>query len=98
MSRSWPEAEQQLTKTPRQSFPKWPKSTIAKTTAFANSKEELQVQLEQGGEEIVKQALEAVEHDMPEEADQKIIEKTPVGKQYYEIYEKVKSELMSYIQ
>ncbi len=70
----------------------------AKTTAFANSKEELQVQLEQGGEEIVKQALEAIEYDMPDEKEQKIIEKTPIGKQYYEIYEKAKSELMSYIQ
>jgi len=70
----------------------------AKTTAFANSKEELQVQLEQGGEEIVNQALEAIEYDMPDEQEQKIIEKTPIGKQYYEIYEKAKSELMSYIQ
>mgnify|MGYP001315427124 CR=1 FL=1 len=69
----------------------------AKKTAFSNSKEELQVQLEAGGEEIVKQALEAIEYDMPEEQDKKIIEKTPVGKQYYEIYEKAKSELMSYI-
>ena len=70
----------------------------ARKTAFSNSKEELQVQLEQGGEEIVKQALEAIEHDMPDEKTQKMIEKTPVGKQYYEIVEKAKSELMSYIQ
>ncbi len=70
----------------------------AKKTAFSNSKEELQIQLEEGGEEIVKQALEAMEHDMPDEQNQKIIEKTPVGKKYYEIYEKAKSELMSYIQ
>ena len=69
----------------------------AKKTAFSNSKEELQVQLEAGGEEIVKQALEAIEYDMPDEASQKIIEKTPIGKQYYEIYEKAKSELVSYI-
>ncbi len=69
----------------------------AKKTAFSNSKEELQIQLEAGGEEIVNQALEAIEYDMPDEASQKIIEKTPIGKQYYEIYEKAKSELMSYI-
>lgn len=70
----------------------------AKKTAFSNSKEELQVQLEQGGEEIVNQALEAIEYDMPDEANQKMIEKSPVGKQYYEIVDKAKSELMSYIQ
>ena len=70
----------------------------AKKTAFSNSKEELQIQLEEGGEEIVKQALEAIEYDMPDEQSQKVIEKTPVGKQYYEITEKAKSELMSYIQ
>jgi len=57
----------------------------------------LQVKLEAGGEEIVKQALEAIEYDMPDEQSKKTIEKTPVGKQYYEIYEKAKSELMSYI-
>ena len=70
----------------------------AKKTAFSNSKEELQLKLEQGGEEIVQQALEAIEYDMPDEKSQKEIEKTPAGKQYYEIYEKAKSELMSYIQ
>ena len=70
----------------------------AKKTAFSNSKEELQIQLEQGGEEIVKQALEAIEYDMPDEQSQKMIEKSPIGKQYYEIVEKAKSELMSYIQ
>ena len=70
----------------------------AKKTAFSNSKEELQLQLEEGGEEIVKQALEAIEYDMPDEQSQKVIEQTPVGKQYYEITEKAKSELMSYIQ
>ena len=69
----------------------------AKKTAFSNSKEELQVQLEAGGEEIVKQALEAIEYDMPDDESKKMIEKSPVGKQYYEIYEKAKSELMSYI-
>ena len=70
----------------------------AKKTAFSNSKEELQLKLEQGGEEIVQQALEAIEYDMPDEKSQKEIEKTSAGKQYYEIYEKAKSELMSYIQ
>ena len=70
----------------------------AKKTAFSNSKEELQLKLEQGGEEIVQQALEAIEYDMPDEQSQKEIEKTPAGKQYYEIYEKAKSELMSYIE
>ena len=69
----------------------------AKKTAFSNSKEELQIQLEQGGEEIVEQALEAIEYDMPDENSKKMIEKTASGKQYYEIYEKAKSELMSYI-
>ena len=69
----------------------------AKKTAFSNSKEELQVKLEAGGEEIVKQALEAIEYDMPDEQSKKMIEKSPIGKQYYEIYEKAKSELMSYI-
>ena len=70
----------------------------AKKTTFSQSKEELQVQLEEGGEEIVKQALEAIEYDMPDEETQKAIEKTPVGKQYFEVVEKAKKELMGYIQ
>lgn len=70
----------------------------AKKTTFSQSKEELQVQLEEGGEEVIKQAIEAIEYDMPDEASQKIIEKTPVGKQYYEIIEKAKKELMGYMQ
>ena len=70
----------------------------AKKTTFSQSKEELQLQLEEGGEEVVKQAIEAIEYDMPDEASQKIIEKTPVGKQYFEIVEKAKKELMGYIQ
>lgn len=70
----------------------------AKKTTFSQSKEELQIQLEEGGEEIVKQALEAIEYDMPDEETQKAIEKTPVGKQYFEVVEKAKKELMGYIQ
>lgn len=70
----------------------------AKKTTFSQSKEDLQVQLEEGGEEVIKQAIEAIEYDMPDEASQKIIEKTPVGKQYYEIIEKAKKELMGYMQ
>ncbi len=70
----------------------------AKKTAFSNSKEELQIQLEEGGEKLVEEALEAIEYDMPDEKSRKEIEKSPVGKKYYDIYEKAKSELLSYIQ
>ena len=70
----------------------------ALSTVFSNAKEELQLKLEEGGEKIVQDALEALEYDMPPEDQRKQIEKTPVGKQFYDVYEKAKSKLLGYIQ
>ena len=70
---------------------------IATKTAFSSAKDQLQVQLEDGREDVVGQAIEAMEYDLPEETSKKIIQKTPVGKQYYELLDKAKNELMDYI-
>ena len=70
---------------------------IATKTAFSSAKDQLQLQLEDGREEVVEQAIEAMEYDLPEESSKKIIEKTPQGKQYYELLDRAKNQLMDYI-